>query len=99
MFKPRVVLVTIKMGDVEDVEQKSRMAILSWQSSQQARDLAVLNIHYNGHSVERIYDTTDYFLPAHFIKLWANEYNDEDLFIARINGLLNHHIPTRLIKL
>lgn len=94
MFKPKVVLAIMKMGDVEDVELYSHMAILSWQSSQQANDLALLNIHYNGHTVERIYDPQDYFLPAHYIKIWTNEYNDEDLIIARIQGLLNQNIST-----
>jgi len=91
MFKPKVLLAKIKMGDVDDVEIYGRMAIMSWQDSQQANDLAKLNIYYSRHTVERIYAVEENIFAHYCVYIWTNEYNDEDLFTAKIMGLLGQY--------
>ena len=91
MFKPKVLLAKIRMGDVEDAEVYGRVAVMSWQDSQQAKDLAKLNIHYNVHTVERIFAVEEHISSSYFVYIWANEYNDEDLFTAKIMGLLGQY--------
>jgi hypothetical protein len=83
MVRP-VKLASIKMGDVDDVGVYAGFAIHEWQQSDVAQKLKKLNIEpqmwKSGADIHSYGITVD---------LWCEEYDPEDMALARLTGLLD----------
>lgn len=83
MVRP-VKLVSIRMGDVDDVGVYAGFAIHEWQQSEVAQKLKKLNIEpqmWKSGADMQSYGIT--------IDLWCEEYDSEDMALARLTGLLD----------
>jgi hypothetical protein len=87
-----VKLTTISMGDVDDLAIYAGFAIASWQKTEQAVALEKLNIK----------PTMWKSGPAHYdysvtIDVWCEEYNAEDMALARLCGLVDLPYRTPIV--
>lgn len=90
MVKP-VLLASLPMGDVDDVGVYAGFAIAEWEKSEVAQKLEKLNIK------PQMWKTST--APHTFgisVDLWCEEYEPEDMAIARLTGLLNQPFRAKI---
>lgn len=79
------------MGDVDDIAVYAGFAISEWQKTDAAQRLKRLNIE-----PQMWKSGADPYTFGIAVDLWCEEYNPEDMAIARLSGLVDQSFNTKL---
>ncbi len=90
MVRP-VKLASLKMGDVDDVGVYAGFAIAEWEKSDTAKRLKKLNIE-----PQMWKSGADANTFGIVVDLWCEDYDPEDMAIARLTGLVDQPFTAKV---